>query len=62
MEKLVAGICTGMAILAAVRYTHFRMAVHAADVIRCFQPHLISMKQGIVSINFVKIFSFEPFA
>ena len=60
MEKLVAGICACMAILAAVCYTHFFMTVHAADVISCFQSNFVAVIQSIVSINFVKIFSFEP--
>ena len=62
MEKFVAIICARMAILTAVRYTHFLVTVHTANVIRSFQANLIAVKQSIVSINFVEIFSFEPIA
>ena len=60
MEELVAGICADMAILAAVCYAHFLMTVHATDVKSCFQPHFVAVKQSVVSINSVKIFSFKP--
>jgi hypothetical protein len=62
MEKLVPGIGAGMAILTAVRDTHFRMTGHAAEMIRSFQSDFVPVIQGVVSVNSVKVFSFEPFA
>jgi hypothetical protein len=55
MEKFIAGVVTGMAILAAIGGAHLFMATHTSEVVGSFQADLICVINGIFSFKLLEI-------
>jgi hypothetical protein len=61
MEKFIAGVVTGMAILAAIRGVHLFVTVHTSEMVSSFQADSVCVINGAISFKLIKVICLKTF-